>query len=1226
MKNRSKYILWPTVGLCLWLMLSCLAGCSLLGRGTTQESGADSTESRQEEQSTQSTVTQEEPSTDAQTGDSEESDTGACAHVFGEWVTVREPDCTGAGQRTRTCTLCHITETEILPMKEHTVVIDPAVPVTCTQSGKTEGSHCSVCGAVLVAQEEILSLGHEWVEDVGHPATCTEDGLSDGSHCAMCGEVRVAQTDIPATGHVTVVDPGMEATCIRTGLSEGAHCAVCGEVLQAQEEIPATGHTVVTDPGVAPTCTEPGYSEGSHCSVCGTIIKTQEILPATGHTFGPEATCTEPQTCLVCGVIVTPAGGHIIQIDPAVAPTCTTEGLTEGSHCSVCGLILEAQQVLPALEHVPVEDPAVPATCTTHGLGAGSHCSVCGRVLVEQTVIPATGHSMVVLPEQAPTCTEEGHTQFIYCRVCGEAAPGSVLATIPPTGHTVVTDPAVPPTATESGLTEGAHCATCGKILIAQETVPPTGLPEEMHPGDASLYAGVLISAVYGTGKSNTDAYASHGFIQLYNRTDRDISLAGASLYYKKDMEDSMKEFRFPEGAVIPAGGYYLVRANSPAGYDMSCAVLRIDAYDAAWDIFIDNKEVSLLLAPSGWTILPGEDVTTFDDGVSVFLASETPHDSVYATDDLSKKKVAVRTALVEYSGFHIVNLTKTATPELERISPRTADGTVNPVMFSYLDEVFFSHTAGLYDQEISLELSAAEGYTVYYTTDGSDPRTSPSATVFNEAILLKDSSNLPIGPLTLRWVGYGGRLAKPGVENLVGGYVIKAYATDGSVSTPVYTNTYFIATNLAELGVSVVSISLPQSDMIGSNGFYNHYSELDEEGSRPRGLAVMEVFDPDGNRVGHANVELAVSGQWSAMNSCKSLRIYYKGSLNTEGGMDSELNYDVFGGLCTDSHGQAITSFSRLLLRNGGNDTATGFRDAYMQRLSADLRTDTLASATTLVFINGEFWGVYNFRERYSPEYIESHYGVDKENVVVLESDAATDWNAPYVITNGEPGDEEPFNQLMQFIRTQDMSQSSAYAYAESLMDMDSFIDMFVARLFFNAGDWPENNVKVWRNKNPDDPSGMDTKWHFALLDMDFGISYNGISVVTNNLFSSSINDKSVCAAVMKSLLENQQFKERFIARYYTVVTEYYTQEYLTSTLQPFITEREALWQLHVDRWMYSPSMDDRYAEIEKMQTFLENRHPYALKGLYTYFKISEADVLEIVTRQMQEDQTVSE
>jgi hypothetical protein len=749
-----------------------------------------------------------------------------------------------------------------------------------------------------------------------------------------------------------------------------------------------------------------------------------------------------------------------------------------------------------------------------------------------------------------------------------------------------------------------------------------TGITGEKHPGDASLYAGVLISAVYGTGKSNTDASASHGFIQLYNRTDRDLSLAGASLYYRKDGEDSMEEFPFPEDAVIPAGGYYLVRANSPEGYDMSCAVLRIDAYDAAWDVYIDNKEVSLLLAPSGWTILPGEDVTAFDDGVSVFLASETSHDSVYATDDLSKKKVAVRTALVEYSGYHTVNLTKTATPELEKISPRTADGSVNPVMFSCLDEVFFSHEAGLYDQEISLELSAAEGYTVYYTMDGSDPRTSSSAKVYSGSISLKDSSALPIGPVTLRWTGYGGRIATSGVDSLVGGYVIKAYATDGSASTPVYTNTYFISTQLAELGVSIISISLPADDMIGNQGFYNKYSELDEEGSRPRGLAVMEVFDSDGNRVGHSNVELAVGGQYSAMYSCKSLRIYYKNANNTEGGMDTALNDDVFGGLCTDSQGQAITSFSRLLLRNAGSDFAfAGFRDAYMQRVSSGLSTGTLASATTLVFINGEFWGVYNIRERYSPEYIESHYGVDKENVVLLESDVSTGWQAPYKLDSGEAGDEEPFHQLVQYICTQDMSQAEVYEQVLSLLDVDSFIDMFVARLFFNATDWPENNVKVWRNKNPEDPSGMDTKWHFVLQDMDYGMSLHALSTAEGNIFSASISDSSVCASMMKCLLENQDFRERFIARYYTVVTEFYTTDRLLEELQTFIQERTPLMSLQAMRWPnYSAfifTVDSWYAEVEKMQTFVENRHLYALNQMYAYFHVSEAEVIDMVARQ---------
>lgn len=87
-----------------------------------------------------------------------------------------------------------------------------------------------------------------------------------------------------------------------------------------------------------------------------------------------------------------PIEGHTIVTDAAVAASCETTGLTEGSHCSVCGEILTEQTVIPATGHTPVKDAAVAAACETTGLTEGSHCSVCKTVLVAQKVIPAAGH------------------------------------------------------------------------------------------------------------------------------------------------------------------------------------------------------------------------------------------------------------------------------------------------------------------------------------------------------------------------------------------------------------------------------------------------------------------------------------------------------------------------------------------------------------------------------------------------------------------------------------------------------------------------------------------------------------------------------------------------------------------------------------------------------------------------------------------------------------------
>ena len=360
----------------------------------------------------------------------------------------------------------------------HTVVIDKAVAATCTKTGLTEGSHCSVCNEVIKKQEVVPALGHQVVVDKAVAATCTKTGLTEGSHCSRCNEVIKKQEVVPKTKHTVVVDKAVAATCTKTGLTEGSHCSVCNTVIKKQEVVPALGHQVVIDKAVAATCTKTGLTEGSHCSRCNTVIKKQEVVKALGHK---------------------------VVIDKAVAPTCTEVGYTEGSHCSRCGEVIKKQEVIPSKGHTPVIDEAVDATCQHTGLTTGLHCSTCGAVLIKQEVIPKLRHKIVYDKGKTATCTETGLTEGSHCSLCNEVFREQTV--ISALGHNYQVVKGYPATKTETGLTDGIKCSRCGEWLKKQEVIPKLGT--EVLIGDVNM-DGVVNGADAGILARHTSGWKNY--------------------------------------------------------------------------------------------------------------------------------------------------------------------------------------------------------------------------------------------------------------------------------------------------------------------------------------------------------------------------------------------------------------------------------------------------------------------------------------------------------------------------------------------------------------------------------------------------------------------------------------------------------------------------------------------------------------------------------------------
>ena len=138
---------------------------------------------------------------------------------------------------------------------------------------------------------------HTIVTDAGREATCASLGLTEGSHCSVCNAVLTEQTSIPMIPHTPVTDAGREATCDSLGLTEGSHCSVCNAVLTEQKEIPMLSHTPVVDAGYPATASAEGLTDGMHCSVCDKVLVEQTVIspiPGEPITFGQGTVTTEP--------------------------------------------------------------------------------------------------------------------------------------------------------------------------------------------------------------------------------------------------------------------------------------------------------------------------------------------------------------------------------------------------------------------------------------------------------------------------------------------------------------------------------------------------------------------------------------------------------------------------------------------------------------------------------------------------------------------------------------------------------------------------------------------------------------------------------------------------------------------------------------------------------------------------------------------------------------------
>ena len=532
------------------------------------------------------------------------------------------------------------------------------------------------------------------------------------------------------------------------------------------------------------------------------------------------------------------------------------------------------------------------------------------------------------------------------------------------------------------------------------------------------------------------------------------------------------------------------------------------------------------------------------------------------------------------------------------------------------LDPPAFSHSAGFFETDFHLTLSSEEGVTIYYTLDGSDPGPhshggltynyknqfpqNPGqepgpllvgtlhSNVYQDPIFIRDRSMDP-NDLSLRsstW-HHDPSFYQPD-SPVFKGTVVRARAfREGSLPSESVTQTFFISPEGQDrYDLPVISLTIQSDHLFGYHaGLYTAGVYFDQwrlanpdAAAFPRSRANylnapyehpvhMEIFLQGAGRVFHQHAGYRLHGGSSRSFPQKSLRLYARSRYSEQ----DEFSFDFFPGLVNRVDQQPITTFRRLILRNSGNDhTQTRVRDAFVQALLSPLGIDSQAYRPAVHFINGEFWGLINIRERQDKDYLASHYLLDPNDVTVVSSRWSLDDGSPDIL--------QEWIELHEFIQDHDLSDPDNFAHVEERMDVENFLRYHIGHIYGGTTDWPHNNIRFWRKNTPDTDSNAhyahDGRWRW--MNFDFDASFRVSFIQNQSLFDATKEggnngDQDWSTVVLRKLLENPGVRYRFI----TLMADHMNSSFRLEEVERLAVEIQSpIWNTlpeHVERWPHT-------------------------------------------------------
>lgn len=434
-----------------------------------------------------------------------------------------------------------------------------------------------------------------------------------------------------------------------------------------------------------------------------------------------------------------------------------------------------------------------------------------------------------------------------------------------------------------------------------------------------------------------------------------------------------------------------------------------------------------------------------------------------------------------------------------------------------------FSLVGGFHSGHQALSFQNADQMDIYYSLDGTPPE--DSALQYQGPIILDRT-------VAVRAIGYASQLAP----------------------SEVVTHTYFIDEKINLPFISLVT---------DPDNFFSDEKGIYVTGTRGRGgycdSAIRNVKQ-DWERP--VNIELYETAGDLAFNQRAGVKIF--GGCSRHRFPQKSLALFARRGYGKGSFDYAIfpdkdiNSFESFILRSSADDqVSTLFRDALSQTvLKAFMDVDIQAYRPAVVFLNGQYWGIHNIREKINEHYVAGNFGVDPDEVNLLQGNAL-------VMTGANAG----YTAMVDYANTHSMANNAHYAVLEAQMDMDQYMDYQIGHIFLAENDWPGNNIKFWRAN-----TGFHAKWRWINYDMDgcfatWSASKNMIHKTTTATETTWPNPEW-STRLFRNLLDNDGFRNTFVQRYAYHMNTTFASERVLDIIDQMQAALAPEIVRHIDRW----------------------------------------------------------